>query len=156
MIAIIAACARNRCIGRDGRIPWRIPGEQRRFRELTMGSAVVMGRRSFEEIGRALPGRRTIVLSSRQRFEGAGCLTARSLEEALSLAGDLDAYISGGAAVYAEALPLAGRLYLTEIDADFEGDTFFPAFDRAQYIREVDAFFPGKVPYSYVTYSRNF
>lgn len=156
MIAIIAACARNHCIGKDGRIPWHISGEQRRFRDLTMGSAVIMGRRSFEEIGHALPGRKVIVLSRAQSFEGKGCLTARSLGEALRLSGKLDAYISGGAAVYAEALPLASRLYLTEIDASFEGDRFFPAFDSTQYIRVVDGFFPGKVPYSYVTYIRKY
>lgn len=154
MIALIAACARNRCIGRDGRIPWRIPGEQRRFRQLTMGAAVALGRRSFEEIGRALPGRRTIVLSSSGDFEPLGCLNARSLAEAIDLAGDLDLFISGGAAVYAEALPLADKLYLTEIDADFEGDVFFPEFDSALFIRTLDEQIDGPVPYRYVTYTK--
>ena len=154
MIALIAACARNRCIGRNGRIPWHIPGEQRRFRTLTMGAAVVLGRRSFEEIGRALPGRRTIVLSSSGDFRPLGCLNARSLTEAISLAGELDVFISGGAAVYAEALPLAEKIYLTEIDEDFEGDVFFPEFNGEEFIRSFDEWVDGPVPYCYVTYTR--
>ena len=154
MIALIAACARNRCIGNNGRIPWRLPGEQLRFRKLTMGAAVVLGRRSFEEIGHALPGRRTIVLSSSGDYRPQGCLNARSLPEAIALAGELDVFVSGGAAVYAEALPLAERIYLTEIDADFQGDVFFPEFDRSQFIRSLDDRIDGPVPYSYVTYTR--
>ena len=154
MIALIAACARNRCIGNHGHIPWRLPGEQLRFRALTMGAAVVLGRRSFEEIGHALPGRRTIVLSSSGDYRPQGCLNARSLPEAIALAGELDVFVSGGAAVYAEALPLAERIYLTEIDADFPGDVFFPEFDRSQFIRSLDDRIGGPVPYSYVTYTR--
>ena len=154
MIAIIAALDENRCIGRDGRLPWRIPGEQRRFRALTMGQAVLLGRRSFEEIGRALPGRRTIVLSRTGDFRPAGCLNARSLAEGIALAGEMNAYVCGGERLYAEALPLAEALYLTEIHAAFEGDRFFPAFDESAFTRIFDGFFPGDVPYSYVTYLR--
>ena len=154
MLAIIAAYDRNRAIGRDGRMAWHIPGEQRRFRELTTGAAVIMGRRTWEEIGRPLPNRRNIVLSGRQGFSALGCLVARSLEEAIALAGELDIFISGGAAVYAQALPLAERLYLTEIDAAYPADTFFPAFDESLYIRHLDERVPSPVPYSCYTYIR--
>ena len=154
MIAIIVAYSRNRAIGNGGCIPWRIKGEQRRFRELTMGNAIIMGRRTFEEIGKALPGRRNIVLSSSGDYSATGCLNARTLEEAISLAGDMDVYISGGAVVYRQALPLAEKLFITEIDAEFEGDTFFPDFDETQFNRTIDEIIDGPVPYKYVTYTR--
>ena len=154
MLAIIAAYDQNRVIGRDGHMAWHIPGEQRRFRELTTGAAVVMGRRTWEDIARPLPNRMNIVLSRDPDFSASGCRIARSLDEAISLAGGLDIYISGGAAVYAQALPLADRLYLTEIDAAYPGDTFFPAFDESLYIRHLDESFRAPVPYSYYTYIR--
>ena len=154
MLAIIAAIDKNRGIGKNGRMAWHIPGEQRRFRELTTGAAVIMGRRTWEEIGRPLPNRRNIVLSRDPGFSAPGCLTARSLEEAISLAGELDAYISGGASVYARALPLAQRLYLTEIDAAYPADAFFPAFDESLFVRYLDEHISCPVPYSYYTYIR--
>lgn len=154
MIAIIAAYDRSRTIGRNGRIPWHISGEQRRFRTLTMGQAVVMGRRSFEEIGKALPGRMNIVLSSSGDFSPLGCLNARSLKEAIRLAGDRDVFISGGAGVFAEGLSFAEKLFITEIDADFEGDVFFPEFDKTQYHKTIDEYHEEKVPYKYVTYTK--
>ena len=133
MIALIAALSKNRVIGKEGRIPWKIKGEQRRFKELTTGNVVIMGRRSYEEIGRPLPGRTTIVVSSTKTFTGDNCYTARSLQEAIRFAGDRDIFISGGAGLYEEALPLADRLYITEIDRFFDGDTYFPAFDENAY-----------------------
>ena len=154
MIAIIVAYAQNRVIGRDGRIPWKIPGEQLRFRELTLGNAVIMGRRTYEEIGRPLPGRLNIIVSATQRFEGDNLLTAGSLEEAIALAGDRDVYIAGGARLYEEALPRAERLYITEIGCRVEGDTFFPYFDETLYDREEAPFQSGNIPYTYVTYTR--
>ena len=154
MLAIIAAYDRNRGIGRDGRMAWHIPGEQRRFRELTTGAAVIMGRRTWQEIGHPLPNRLNIVLSRDPDFAAPGCLTARSLEEAIALADGLDVYISGGASVYAQALPLAERFYLTEIDAAYPADAFFPAFDESLYVRHLDERVPGPVPYSYYTLRR--
>ncbi len=154
MIAIIVAYSQNRVIGRDGRIPWKIPGEQLRFRKLTLGNAVVMGRRTYEEIGRPLPGRLNIILSTTQRYEGENLLTAASLEEAIALAGDRDIYIAGGAKLYEEALPLADRLYITEIHRQVEGDTFFPNFDESLYEKNCEESCPEKMPYSYVTYTR--
>ena len=93
MIALIAALSKNRVIGKEGRIPWKIKGEQRRFKELTTGNVVIMGRRSYEEIGRPLPGRTTIVVSSTKTFTGDNCYTARSLQEAIRFAGDRDIFI---------------------------------------------------------------
>lgn len=154
MIAVIVAYARNRVIGRNGRIPWKIKGEQVRFRELTTGNVVVMGRRTYEEIGKPLPGRMTIVLSKTKQFSVEKCVTADSLAEAIALAGDRDIYIAGGARLYKEALPLAEKLYITEVEASVEGDTFFPDFDESQYVKEKEVRCEGVIPYTYVTYAR--
>ena len=154
MIALIAALSQNRVIGKEGRIPWKIQGEQKRFKELTTGNVVIMGRRSYEEIGRPLPGRTTIVVSSTKDFTGENCYTAHSLPEAIRLAGSRNIFVSGGAGLYEEALPLADRLYITEIDRFFDGDTYFPAFDEKNYKKEIVAEFGGKIPYTYVRYSR--
>lgn len=155
MIAIVVAYARGRVIGRDGKIPWDIPDEKHRFRDLTTGQAVVMGRRTYAEIGRPLPERRNIILSRDPVFCAPGCLRAGSLAEAAALADGLDLYVSGGAHVYQEALPLAEKLFITEVDCSVEGgDTFFPLFDETQFIREVVRFCPGEIPYTYLTYTR--
>lgn len=151
MVALIVAYAKNRVIGRDGQIPWKIKGEQKRFKEFTTGNVVIMGRRSYEEIGRPLPNRYTIVVSNTQKFEAENCTTAASLQEALAIAGDRDVYISGGARLYEEAIDLVDVMYNTEIDAEIEGDTFFPEFDRSQFERVEDAHFEGDLPYTYVT-----
>ena len=154
MLALIVAHARNRVIGRGGRLPWTIPGEQHRFRDLTMGNTIIMGRVTYEEIGRPLPGRLNIVVSRTQHYEGENLLTASSLNEAIALAGDRDAYVSGGARLFAEALPLVDVMYITEIDADVDGDVFFPEFDASAFDRRVEARFEGELPYEYVTYTR--
>lgn len=154
MIAIIAAYDRNRVIGRGGHMAWHIPGEQRRFRALTVGAAVIMGRRTWLDIGRPLPERRNIVLSRDPAFRAPGCLIAHNLEEAVALAGELDAFIGGGADVYAQALPLADRLYLTEIDAAYPGDAFFPQFDESAFIKRLDFACDGPVPYRAYTWMR--
>ena len=154
MIAIIAAYAQNRVIGRAGRIPWKIPGEQLRFRELTLGNVVIMGRRTYEEIGRPLPERINIIVSTTRRFSGENLLSASSLEDAISLAGERDIYIIGGARLYEEALPWADRLYITEINCSVEGDTFFPHFDETLYDREEVHCQTSSIPYTYVTYTR--
>ena len=154
MIAIIVAYAQNRVIGRDGRIPWKIKGEQARFRQLTLGQAVVMGRRTYEEIGHPLPGRMNFVVSATQNFDAENCRTVASLTEAIALAGDRDLFVSGGAKLYAEALPLAEKLYITEIQRDVEGDTLFPAFDESLYDKTCEDTAAGDVPYTYVTYTR--
>lgn len=154
MIALIAACAEGRVIGRDGRIPWDIPGEQHRFRDLTMGHVIVMGRRTYEEIGRPLPGRETIVVSRTRCFDAPHCVTVPSLARALEIAGGRDVYISGGAQLYREALPLADVLYLTQIHAAFDGDTFFPLFDETQFEQTAREDVDAPIAYTYLTYRR--
>ena len=158
MIALIAAVARNGVIGADGRIPWDIPEDRAHFKELTMGHILVMGRRTYEEIGWPLPGRITIVVSRTLAAESGsahalnagdalsadaphalnadtGLLFAPSLEDALRLAKEAapekTVFIAGGGMLYEAALPLADVLYLTEIDAEISGDTFFPDIKKA-------------------------
>jgi dihydrofolate reductase len=154
VIALIAAYARNRVIGNQGKIPWKIKGEQLRFRELTMGNVVVFGRRSYEEIGKPLPGRDTIVISNTKSYEAQNCITAHSLSEAVLLAGNRDIFISGGAALYREAIEIVEKMYLTEIHAVIPGDTYFPEFCEENFVRNVERHVEGALPYDYVTYSR--
>ena len=154
MIALIVAVAKNGVIGANGRIPWRIPGEQKRFRELTTGNTVIMGRRTYEEIGRPLPNRDTIVVSRTTCFEGERCRTASSLSEALAMSLTENIFVCGGAALYKDALPLVDVMYITEIDAAFEGDVTFPAFDPAQFRKTEAIKVDGEIPYTYVTYEK--
>lgn len=156
MINIVVAYAKNRVIGNKGRIPWKIKGEQQRFKELTTGNVVIMGRRSYEEIERPLPNRTTIVISASKNFDAENCMTAKSLDEALIMAEGKDIYISGGARLYEEALPLADKMYITEIDLEVEGDTYFPEFDEELFEKEINQYFEGDIPYTYVTYTRKF
>lgn len=154
MIALIVAYTKNRVIGNNGCIPWKIKGEQQRFKELTTGNVVIMGRRSFEEIGRPLPNRDTIVVSNTKKFEAENCTTAGSLTEALEIAGDKDVYISGGAGLYAEAISIVDKMYITEIETSIEGDTYFPEFNENEFTKEINKKVDGEFPYTYVTYTR--
>lgn len=154
MIALIVAYAKNRVIGKGGQIPWKIKGEQKRFKELTIGNVVIIGRRSFEEIGKALPNRDTIVISSTQTYDAHNCMTASSLSEALQIAGDRDVYISGGVQLYKEAIGLVDKMYVTEIDLEIEGDTYFPTFDESDFCKQCNEHISGEIPYTYITYTR--
>ena len=137
LTALVAALARNRVIGVGNRLPWRLPEDLARFKRLTMGAPVIMGRKTRESIGRPLPGRRNIVVTRERAATWEGCVVAHSLDEALALADDAaEAFVIGGAELYAQALPRADRLYLTLIDADYAGDAWFPEFDAAAW-REV-------------------
>lgn len=127
IVSVLAAVADNDVIGRNNDLPWHLPKDLQWFKRLTTGHAIVMGRRTFESIGRPLPNRRTIVLSRSERFAPAGVETAPSLAAALELASDeTEVFVVGGATVYAEALPRADRLYLTRVHADVTGDVTFP------------------------------
>ncbi|MBO5352786.1 MAG: dihydrofolate reductase [Lachnospiraceae bacterium] len=154
MIALIVAYANNKVIGNNGGIPWKIKGEQKRFKELTTGNVVIMGRCSYEEIGKPLPNRTTIVVSGTKNFDGENCLTAKSLSEAIALAGNRDVFISGGVRLYEEALPLVEKMYITEIECEITGDTYFPDFVEKQFEKEVNERFEGEIAYTYVTYTR--
>lgn len=140
MLAIIVAYAHNRVIGNKGQIPWQIDEDKKHFKELTTGNVIVMGRRTYEEIGRPLPNRHNIVVSTTATYTAANCTTVTSLQAALDYAAknfpDKTIFICGGASLYREALTLAQKLYITKIDADFSGDTFFPAFNEEDYIVE--------------------
>ena len=131
--------ARNRVIGRDNRLPWRLPADLAYFKQVTMGHPVIMGRRTWESIGRPLPGRQNIVVSRNRHYSAPGATVVGSLDDAWRAAGDVDeACVIGGTSLFAEALPLADRIHLTEVDAEVAGDTYFPPFDRSQWVeREV-------------------
>ncbi|MDP2756976.1 MAG: dihydrofolate reductase, partial [Desulfurivibrionaceae bacterium] len=118
-IILIAAMAKNRVIGRGNTIPWHIPGEQQRFKTLTMGHALIMGRKTFESIGRPLPGRKTVIISRNREYQAAGCLVAQSLSAAIALCPTEETiFIAGGGEIYREALPLATAIYLTVLDRE--------------------------------------
>lgn len=134
MISIIAAMSRNRIIGRDGSIPWDIPADLGRFRELTIGHTIIMGRKTFESIGRPLVGRKNIVVSRNSAYHPEGAITASSLDDALELAaGDGELFICGGGELYQQAIACASRIYLTTVDIDVEGDTLFPLIPRSDF-----------------------
>ena len=155
MIGLIVARSKNNVIGRNGQIPWRIKGEQKQFKELTTGNVVVMGRRSYEEIGKPLPNRKNIVVSSTKKFEGENLVTVSSLKEALEEAGDRDVFISGGYGLFREALPLVDVMYVTEVDVVVEdGDVFFPEFDPAEFDLLTGETVQGEIPYVRTTYVR--
>jgi dihydrofolate reductase len=130
-VALIAAVARNGVIGANNSLPWHLPEDLRRFRALTSGHTVIMGRKTWESIGKPLPNRQNIVVSRQTRLRPAGASVATSLEEAVAFATLPDpVFVIGGEALYRSALPFAAVLYLTEIERDFVGDARFPAFER--------------------------
>ena len=133
-VDLIAAVARNRVIGARGGMPWHLPGDLRHFKATTLGHPVIMGRRTWDSLGKPLPGRENIVVTRRRDAQIPGALVAGSLQEALSLSQGHDrVFVIGGAEIYALALPFADGLVLTEIDRDFDGDTMFPEWDRAAF-----------------------
>jgi dihydrofolate reductase len=138
-VILVAAVARNGVIGNGTDIPWKVPGEQRLFKELTMGDVLVMGRTTYESIGRPLPGRTTIVLTRDREWSADGVRVAHSLLDALAQASGLpgEVMVVGGAQVYAEALPLATEQIISEIPLAPEGDVRYPAFDRTKWIESV-------------------
>lgn len=135
IVSIIAAMSRNRIIGRAGSLPWHIPADLSRFRQLTLGHWVIMGRKTFASIGRPLPGRKNIVISRNPACHAVGAETAASLAEALELAsGDDEVFICGGGEVYRQAMASVSRIYLTVVDLDFEGDTYFPVIPANEFV----------------------
>lgn len=136
-LALIAAVARNGCIGRDGELPFRLFEDQQHFRRVTIGHPVIMGRKTWDSLPprfRPLPGRRNIVVTRNPRWQPDGAEAAASLQAALAAVGhEPAAFVIGGGELYREALPRADELVLTEIDRDIDGDTFFPAWDRSQF-----------------------
>lgn len=157
VISIIAAVARNGVIGLNNALPWHLPDDLQRFRALTMGHHIIMGRLTYESLGRLLPGRTTVIVTRNPDYAAPGAVVAASLTEAIAACGsDPEVFVIGGAQLYGEAIGIADRMYLTEIDADFSGDAHFPDYDRScwqETCRET-AVTPQGLRYAYVTYQR--
>ncbi|CAH1210957.1 Dihydrofolate reductase [Candidatus Nitrotoga sp. BS] len=158
-LAIIVAMARNRTIGINNTLPWRIPVDLKRFKSLTMGHHLIMGRKTFDSIGKPLPGRTTVVVTRNDALKIEGSIMAYSLEDAINAcAEDDEIFIVGGAELYALAMPLVDTIYLTEISQDVTGDAYFPEFDktlwqelaREQCSQET----PQALEFNFVTYGR--
>ena len=134
IISLIAAMDKNRVIGKNNTLPWSMPADLKRFREITKGKPVIMGRKTFESIGRPLPDRLNIVMTRDKNYRAKGCVMVHSVEEAIAAAGDAaEIMVIGGAEIFGQFLPLADKMYLTIIDAEFEGDTFFPEYDPKEW-----------------------
>jgi dihydrofolate reductase len=132
-LTLIVAVADNGIIGKDGKLPWKIPEDLRFFKQTTMGHAIIMGRKTWDEVGKPLPGRRNIVVSRKPDLRLEGAEITSSLEDAIALAKktDDDPFVIGGAAIFAAAIPLASKILLTEVHQSPDGDTTFPSFDRS-------------------------
>lgn len=159
-LSILVAMAQNRTIGVNNTLPWRCPEDLKRFKALTMGHHIIMGRKTYDSIGKPLPGRTTVVVTRNRGLRIEGCTVVHSLDEAIAAcAADVEVFIVGGAELYAQALPHVDTLHITEIAQDVEGDAHFPAFARSEWqevSREAhhqDA--PRPLDYAFVTYSRN-
>jgi dihydrofolate reductase len=156
-IVIIAALSQNRVIGRDNDLPWRISADLQRFKALTLGHCIVMGRRTWDSIGRPLPKRRSIVITRDAEFAAPGATVVHSLDQAIAAAGeDDDIFVIGGAQIYALALPRATHLELTHVDAEITGDTFFPELDWSEWRQTASEASPADadLPYRFVSYER--
>ena len=134
MIGLIVARSKNNVIGKNGEIPWKIKGEQKQFRELTTGNVVIMGRKSYEEIGHPLPNRKNIIISKTQNYSDTNLITVSSLQEAIKLGDGKDVYIAGGYGLFKEAIPLIDKMYITEVDIFIDdGDVLFPEFNSDEF-----------------------
>ncbi len=156
-ISLIAAVAENDVIGKDGGIPWHLPDDLKHFKKLTSGHAIIMGRKTFESIGRALPKRDNLVLSRSGNIDALGCTVLASFDEALMWCRDHDeteAFVIGGEQLYRDALPLADRVYLTEVHGSFDGDTFFPVEGLEAFAEVSREDVDGDLPHSFVVYER--
>ncbi|HEX3030490.1 MAG TPA: dihydrofolate reductase [Clostridia bacterium] len=133
MISLIWAMDSKRTIGRDNKLPWRLPADRAYFKKLTVGHKVIMGRRTYESIGKPLPSRENIVITSDTSYNAEGCLVCNNPQEALRLASGEEAFVIGGAKIYSEFLPYADRLYITQIEDTFDGDVFFDELDLSSW-----------------------
>jgi dihydrofolate reductase len=149
MIKIIVAISKNRVIGDSNKLIWHLPSDLKRFKEITTGHPIVMGRKTYQSIGRPLPNRRNIIVTRDEEFEVEGCEVVNSIEEALLLTNS-DCFIIGGGEIYKQSLNLAEQIYMTQIDEEFEGDTTFPELDRSWYVSKKEDFSSDeKNPYNY-------
>jgi dihydrofolate reductase len=161
-LSIIAALSSNNVIGRNNELPWHLSTDLKRFKALTMGHHLLMGRRTFDTVGRPLPGRTTVVITHRGDFAAEGVTVVHSVEDAIRVAeqtGDAEPFLAGGAQIYEQSIHRADRMYLTRVHADLEGDAFFPDFDDVAEWRLVDAEHfdadeKNNYPFSFLTYDR--
>ncbi|QEC53116.1 dihydrofolate reductase [Anseongella ginsenosidimutans] len=158
-LSILAAKAENNVIGKDNRLIWHLPADLKHFRELTTGSTVIMGRKTFESIGKALPSRENIIITRQEDYDAPGCEVVHSLEEAVQISSqEENVFIIGGGEIYRQAMGIAGTLYITEIHQQFPGDAFFPEIDEQVWEETFREDHPSneKNPFdfSFVTYQR--
>ena len=161
-LSLLAALSTNNVIGRDNEIPWRLSTDLKRLKAMTMGHHVIMGRKTYESVGRPLPGRTNIVITRQEGYGPEGVTVVHSLEDAVRIAaqnGDDEAFILGGAEIYAQAMHRADRMYLTRVHAEVEGDTWFPEFDDVSEwqltdAEHFDADEKNEYPFSFLTYER--
>ncbi len=157
MIKIIVAVSKNGVIGGNNSLIWSLPNDMKRFKKITTGGAVVMGRKTYESIGRALPNRRNIIISRDNNLFIDECEVVNSIEEALMLTNN-DCFIIGGGEIYKQALPITDVIYLTRIDEEFEGDTYFPELNQNDWFESLNESFEpdekNKHKYSFIKYER--
>jgi dihydrofolate reductase len=159
-ISLLVAVARNGVIGRDNKLPWHLPADLKRFKQLTLGQPVIMGRKTYdsilEQLGKPLPGRDNIVITRNIDFQAPGCKIAGSLQEAIRLAGEAEEiWVIGGGQIFTEALALADRVYMTWVHADVPGDAYFPEADWSKWNITFREMHPeGELPFEYVNYER--
>lgn len=156
MISLIAAVSKNGVIGDSNKLIWHLPADLKRFKELTVGHSIVMGRKTYESIGRPLPDRRNIIITRDENYKVQDCEIVNSIEEALLITNN-DCFIIGGGEIYKQTVTLANKIYLTLIDSDFVGDTYFPDIDQKWFVCDEQAQIKDeKNPYNYkfITYEK--
>lgn len=155
-LSVIVAMSSNRVIGNRGCIPWKIPGELRRFRNITTGHTLIMGRKTYESIGRSLPMRTTIILTRTTDYRAPGCIIAKDLESAIKGCpeNESEVFICGGSQVYEEVLPLADRIYLSVIHREITGDVYFPKISSAKFREVTSEYIEDLLPYTFSIYER--
>lgn len=154
MITLIAACSTNRVIGKDNTLIWKVPGDLKRFKELTTGHTILMGRKTFESIGKPLPNRQNVILTKNKDFQVDNCLVYNNLEEVLSLFEKQNLWVIGGGEIYKQLLPYCDRIELTLIHKEFEGDAFFPELNDNWVIENKEDHTCEDFEFSYITYGK--
>ena len=156
LISLIVAMASNRVIGNKGDIPWKIPGEQKMFKKITLGHSVIMGRKTYESLGRPLPGRTNIVVTRQTDYQTSGCTIVHDIDGAIKScsAEESEAFICGGGQLYRESFSMADRIYLTVIPREIAGDTYFPEIPEAEFTVNKSEFIDGIEPYHFYIYER--
>ncbi|MEH7224390.1 dihydrofolate reductase [Bacillus sp. JJ1566] len=161
MISLLVAMDKNQLIGRDNDLPWRLPADLAYFKRVTMGHPIIMGRKTYDSIGRPLPGRENIIVTRDTSYTAEGCKVIHSIDEIVKMNEEIDQelFVIGGAEIFKAILPYSDRLYITEIEEEFEGDTYFPAFDKSLWkiISEEKGIRDEKNPYDYtfLVYEKN-